>query len=49
MMNALRPQSLWHGGGVSERRGALRSGKTRARCRLQAMGRAFAVSDSRNG
>src|SRR5882762_11048081 len=43
------PQGLCHGGGVSERRGALRSRKARAGCWLSAMGRVFAISDSRNG
>src|SRR5882757_10141481 len=47
--DSLRPQSLWHGSGVSERRGALRSRKARARCWFPAMGRVFAISNSRNG
>src|SRR5947207_8282026 len=42
-------QSLCHGSGVSERRGALRSRKARAGCWLPAMGRVFAISNSRNG
>src|SRR5262245_4039345 len=47
--HSVRPQSLCHGSGVSERCGALRSRKARARCWLPAMGRVFALSDSRDG
>ncbi len=47
--NAFRPRGLRDGGGVSERRRALRSGQNRARRRFQTLGCAFAVSDSRNG
>ena len=47
--NALRKQSLRNGCGIPERRRALRSGETGARRGLQALGRAFALPDSRNG
>ena len=47
--DSVRSQGLCHGSGVSERRCALRSRKARARCWLPAMGRVFAISDSRNG
>src|SRR2546430_7366904 len=47
--NALRSRSLRNGGGISEPRCALRSCENGARCRIQTLGRTFALSDSRNG
>src|SRR5437588_5063798 len=47
--NALRSRSLCDGRGISERGISLRSSENGARRRLQALGRAFAVSHSWNG
>src|SRR6516165_150575 len=47
--DSVRSQGLCHGGGVSERLRALRSCKACARRGFPAMGRVFAISNSRDG